>query len=783
MTQAAQPSSLESPPTLPGAAPEAPAYAEVVVPRHLHRSFTYAVPAGLRGRLLVGSRVLVPFGPGMLGGVVVSLATQAPSGDAVRHARRPALERWREIQALLDEAPEPVVSPELLALTRLVSDRYLAPWGQCLRLILPGSAPRTPAPRYVLVEPDRALREGPARLSATAREVLNRLGAAGKGLTLASLKRSVRGPVARTLSALKRHGLVRESGPSTGARRKGPYSRDLRPVSPPPAEQHRGESSLPCFRPPAWWPRLQTGLESAQHGAFLLHAPPADRLTCLLQAAGDTLAQGRSVLVIAPEIARASAIEMLARRRWGDGVALLHGGLPPAARNDAWCRIRSGSARVVVGTRSAVFAPLRALGLICVEDEEDPSLKEEQEPRYHAREVAWMRARQNGAALLIGSAHPSLETLYALDPAGYQGGTVMPDGAHPAGGSPAIQVVDLRRVPFATVLSEPMIAGIGAALQACAQAVLFLNRKGFAPALLCRDCGRAPQCPHCSASLTFYRQAGRLACRHCGTAASLPDACPTCLAARLEPVGFGTERIEAEVRRLFRGARIGRLDRDTGRTPAEVAAIRRQAAAGDLDILIGTQMLFQGEPLPPVGFVGLPHADAGLHLPDFRAAEHTYHALVDAVGMARVGDAGGQVVLQTYLPNHHAMASVVNASPVFFYEQELASRQALGYPPFSHLIQLRVSGGNPVRVQEGARRWAGMLNDAVARERSAVTVLGPVPAALARARGRHRWQILVKAADPDASRRAVQASLEELEGKKGYRGLKFEVDVDPVEML
>jgi primosomal protein N' (replication factor Y) len=341
-----------------------------------------------------------------------------------------------------------------------------------------------------------------------------------------------------------------------------------------------------------------------------------------------------------------------------------------------------------------------------------------------------------------------------------------------------------------------MIAGIGAALEAHAGAVLFLNRKGFAPALLCRDCGISPRCQRCSVALTFYRRAARLACHYCGASVPLPDTCSVCLAARLEPVGFGTERVEEEIRRLFRHARIGRLDRDIARTPAQAEAIHRQAAAHELDILIGTQMLFQGPPLPLAGFVGIPHADAGLHLPDFRSAERTYHALLDAVALARPGDTGGKVVLQTYLPTHHAITAVVTGHAALFHDQEAAFRNALGYPPFAHLINLRVSGKNLGRVREAAQQWAGTLTAASSRERAPegsptggksatddIMILGPIPSPVAQLRGRHRWQLLVKSGNAQAMTRAVQASLEELEREHGRGGLKFEVDVDPVEMV
>ena len=777
---------------------QSPACAEVIVPRHLNRSFTYLIPIRLQGRIQVGSQVRVPFGSSTLQGVVVSLSSQLPKADAPGHqAGDPAKRRLREILSLLDKTPDAALPPQLLQLTRLVSERYLAPWGQCIRLILPASAPRTRSFRYVITDSGRKTEGKPGqthRLSSTAREILLRLTGAPKGLTLASLRRTITGTVAQTLSTLKRRGWVREivlaetelEDRPTGHGRL--TTRGSGPASLPQPTGGPQEPAAVPLRLPTWWDRLRVALDTTRHATFLLQASPAQRLACLIQAADETLARNRTVLIIAPEITRACVIAVRVGTCWGNRLELLHSGLSPAARAETWRRIRAGFAGVVVGTRSAVFAPLGSLGLICVEDEEDPSLKEEEEPRYHAREVAWMRARQHEAVLLLGSAHPSLETRGALDPLNMDtfGETVAP---------PAIQTVDLRRLPHGTLLSEPMIAGISAALGTRAGVVLFLNRKGFAPALLCRDCGASPRCQQCSVTLTFYRRAGRLACHYCGASFPIPNTCPSCLAARLEPVGFGTERIEEEIRRLFHDARIGRLDRDTARTPAQAEAIRRLAAAGELDILIGTQMLFQGPPLPAVGFVGLPHADAGLHLPDFRSAERTHHALLDAVRLARPGNAGGSVVLQTYLPSHHAIAAAVSLNATIFYDQELAFRKTLGYPPFTHLINLCVSGKHLGRVRETAERWAALLKAALSRIRVAevaparnqdaigdITLLGPIPSTVSQLRGRFRWQLLVKSVNAEAGRQTVRATLEELELAERTRGVKLEVDVDPVEM-
>lgn len=676
-----------------GAVPAGSLFADVIVPRHLFRTFTYAVPEPFRERVRPGSLVRVPLGRSTVPGVIVALSAQAPTGSPSPPA---STIRVRDILAVAEASEDGTIPSEILELTRQVSDYYLAPWGQCLRLILPVlSGSRNPA-------------------------------------------RS----------------------------RKAAWTHEPSAAAPMPADTLR----LPAVAPPPWWPRLEEALARHRHETWLLEDAWDRRWGVMLEAAHVALRQKQSVLLLSPEIRRAEALAALSLRRWPDRVAQLHSHLPAALRAREWRRIQRGDADLVVGTRSAVFAPLRNLGLICVDDEEDPAFKEEQEPHYHARDVAAMRARQHGVVLLLGTAHASVETRQAL-----AGGVRIRSA--PSGQAP-VRVVDLRQTPPRTLLSEPLLAGMRAALDARTGVIVFANRKGFAAALHCRDCGHSPTCTDCSVVLTLYRRTGRLACRYCGAARPIPDACPACQSLRIQPVGTGTERLEEELRRFFPAARIGRLDRDTARTPEQAAELRSALAEGRLDVLIGTQLLVQGPPMPPVGFVGVPYADAGLHRPDFRSAERTYHALRDAVALARTD---GLVVLQTRLPDHHVIASIANDNPDQFYEQELAFRRALGYPPFAQLISLCVSGKSEAAVRTAAERWAAALKERGNKSPGLLTVLGPIPANVARVRGRHRWQILVKSPYGEEARHVVKATLEAMEAAKDHR-LKFDADVDPIEI-
>ena len=667
--------------------------ADVLVPRRVAAAFTYRLPAHLRAKIMIGSRVLVPLGSTIVDGIVVAFPTSAP--QPAKGRKRVAL---RDIQSI---APVPLdgLPLHVLDLTRWLAVRYVALWGQCLRMVLPSTPPTR-----------------------------------------------------------------------SRARNAAPDSYAVFSSSIP---------TCPVGLPEAW-AKLDDALRTQRHTAFLLQGSPRERHHALFEAISLVLAQQRSALLVVPEIGRAISLADAARKEWGTRVGLWHGSLSVADRALLWQQSKSGSVRVVIGTRSAVFLPLSDLGLVCVEDEDDYALKEEQEPRYHAREVAEWRARQERAALVLGTAHPSLDMSARDD---VERLVFRKTDSHLS--SLSVTTIDIRHRPYGVILSEAMLNGIRSAIEARTGALLFLNRKGFAPALQCRACGQTPQCTNCTVTLTYYRRARHLMCHYCGTAYPIPDACPACGGILLQPSGFGTEQLEEEVRLRFPDARIARLDTDSTPRPAQAEKIRQAMAAGEIDVLIGTQLLFQGTALPLVGFVGMPHADAGLHRPDFRAAERTYASLLDAVSLALPAADGGAVVLQTYLPTHHVIEAITKGEPARFYEPELACRQALGYPPFTHLIHLGISGKEESPVRKAAHKWAEAIAAESAHDPSlaaSLTIMGPIAAPIARRRGRHRWQILVKSDRAEWARDVVRVSREALEAKLGRGRIKLDVDVDPVEL-
>jgi primosomal protein N' (replication factor Y) len=497
-------------------------------------------------------------------------------------------------------------------------------------------------------------------------------------------------------------------------------------------------------------------------------------------------------MVIVGEAEQAEWLANSLRHASEQTVVCYHSGLPSNERARIWQQLSQNSVGVVVGTRSAIFLPVRNLGLVWVDDEEDPALKEPQEPRYHARDVAWLRVQDEQGMLVLGSSHPSLETIEQVK----HRGRVFHQSP-PPDSRPGIQVVDLRQQEKGVSLSQPLMQVMRVALRQQSGAILFLNRRGYGSALACRDCGLVPRCQTCGVARTYSRQSARLTCSYCRDSIAVPVTCPACGGSGLSVIGEGTERVEEKVRRLFPSARVLRIDGDTMKRPSQAAVMWQKVQKREWDVLVGTQLLFRRRAIPLVGVVGIVQADAGLSVADFRAAERTYHTLLDAIDLARPASDGGTVVIQTYHPTHHAIQAVVEDDESLFISTELSHRVALGYPPAVHLIALHVSGVRESIVQGAAITWTARLRDGVSSsirtkggtsnasvsdEPSRLMVLGPAPSPVPRLRGRYRWQILIKSTDREAALQAIRWSVEEMERAFRRRSVKFDVDVDPIEM-
>ncbi len=757
-------------------------FADVIVPRHLAGPFTYIVPLSLRPTLRIGHRVLVPFGRTMLQGAVVALSPVPPYG------LNPTC--LKEIHSLLPEGTATDVPPNLLQLSQQVAEQYVAPWGQCLRLVLPPTAkPQKPISHYQLTEQGRAAVATREPCSVKERALLVKLSKAPSGLR----KSSRRSGLADLLQDFTARGWVREVQdlPSTAT---APLTQPSTQLS-----LAHADHAAPLLPGQAlsWAEPLFGTLKNPGPSRVLVQAPWADRLKLLQQTVRLILDHGQTILILVGEAERAQWVADLIRDdERGVTPACVHSGLSDQAKAELWDQIQRQVVRVIVGTRSAIFLPLTAIGAIWVEGEEDAALKEAQEPRYHARDVAWLRAQTERTVLVLSSSHPSLETRAAVG----QGGVVIHKSV-PSDARPAVQIVDLRKQGYGTVLSQPLIRAIQQTISRKAGVLLFLNRKGYAGALVCRDCGQVPRCPTCRVALMYSRQADRLLCSYCGDRSSIPDTCSSCSGPRMQLIGEGTERVEEDAKRLFPHAAVIRLDGDTMKKPAEAEALWRKIDRGEWDIIVGTQLLLRRGPLPTMGLVGMVQADAGLSVPDFRSAERTYHTLLDAVALASPTGAGGQVIVQTSLASHHAIQAVAQDDESLFLSEELSHRAALGYPPSVHLIALLVSGTDGNMVRDAATAWVARLTAcaspsvagqaAMAKTRpmaplmgrpGPLTILGPVPSPVAKLRGRYRWQILVKSLEGDAGLAAVRTTVKDMERTHHRRSIKFDVDVDPIEM-
>jgi primosomal protein N' (replication factor Y) len=521
-----------------------------------------------------------------------------------------------------------------------------------------------------------------------------------------------------------------------------------------------------------------TGASGAFH-TFLLHGVTGSGKTeVYLQAIAVARAAGRGALVLVPEIALTPQLAGRFRARFGDQVALLHSGLSDGERHSEWLRLRRGEARICVGVRSAVFAPVQDLGIVVVDEEHDPSFKQDDGPGYHARDLAVVRAREEGAVCVLGSATPSLETLENARSGKYER-IELPRRIDDRP-LPEVRIVDLSRIrkgaPLPGLLSPVLQDALSSTVRAGRQAILFLNRRGFQTLVLCRDCGREERCSRCSVSLTLHARRGVLLCHYCGATERMGPRCPDCGGERAG-VGAGTEQVEAAVREIVPEARVARMDRDALSGAGDVAALLARFARREVDVLVGTQMVTKGHDFPGVTLVGVVLADTALALPDFRAAERTFQLLTQVAGRAGRGDDAGQVIVQTFHPHSPAVAFAVGHDYAGFAEVELDRRRALGYPPFGRMMAVRVEGS-----ETGARRTAEALGEAARPALSAgVTLLGPAPAAIERIRGKHRWHLLFRATNPAALRRVHRALGPAALRPPGGASVRF--DVDPHAML
>ncbi|HET97273.1 MAG TPA: primosomal protein N' [Desulfurivibrio alkaliphilus] len=526
-------------------------------------------------------------------------------------------------------------------------------------------------------------------------------------------------------------------------------------------------------------PAIQTG----GYAPFLLHGITGSGKTEIyLRAAEVVLAQGRQVLVLVPEIALATQLEGHFCSRFGEAVALLHSGLSAGERFDQWSRLLGGEAQIAIGARSAIFAPLPDPGLIIVDEEHDPAYKQEEQLRYNARDLALLRGLQQRATVILGSATPAVSSYYQAQKGKFR---LLTMGARiddrPL---PAVEVIDLKEVKtvsgYPPLFSPQLVRALKENLAAGHQSLVFLNRRGWANLMLCKDCGRPVQCQHCQVSLTLHKQRGQLLCHHCGYHLPRDLLCPNCRSGTLVSAGFGTERLEEELRRLLPKARIARLDQDTTRDRGQFLKVLKAVRDLEIDILIGTQMITKGHHFPRVTLVGIVWADAGLGIPDYKAGERTFQLLTQVTGRAGRGEFPGRVLIQTLQADHYSVTMAQNHDYQGLYQQEIAQRRRLNFPPLGRLINLRLDGEQEERVRE----LASSLGELALRlSGGRIAVLGPSPAPLARLRGRYRWQLLLKGSGVEELHRLCRRICAEYPRLPGASTVKLSLDVDPENMV
>jgi primosomal protein N' (replication factor Y) (superfamily II helicase) len=774
---------------------------EVAVLVPLSHALTYGVPEALREQLLPGSRVIVPLGNRRILGVVLG---------EVHVAKAPEAFVVKNVVSVVEATP--VVPPELLRFLRELASYYFAPLGDVLRLAMPGLLKKDLGRAAAGAGPDDL---GEVELSrarvVTARQIqvvkaTDKIGTSTQRGHANALLAHLRGhgggaiPVARLaeqwstartiLRKLETDGLVEIA---TIDEARDPYFRE---------SLARDEAPVPTGPQAFAMEALERALETGISQGFLLHGVTGSGKTeVYLNTIAKALALGKGALVLVPEIALTPQFVSRFRARFGDAVSVLHSALSPRDRHAMWLALRRGEVRVAIGARSALFAPVPDLGLVIVDEEHDGSFKQEEGVRYHARDMALLRAHRVSAVCLLGSATPSMEA-EQLARSGRIVRLSLPDRARESATLPRVDVVDLRRTgpgPSGdSRLSVPLHRAIEKTLAKGEQVILFLNRRGFAPAVFCDGHGEALSCPDCAVALTLHRARGQegLRCHYCDFACPFTDSCPTCGSKELSVEGAGTERMEDLVARTFPDAKVGRLDRDVA-SGDKAEAIFEAFRAKKIDILVGTQMVAKGHDIANVTLVGVVNADVALSIPDFRASERAFQILVQVAGRSGRGALPGTVVLQTRNPKHPALVLAAAQDVHGFAEAELLERIELGYPPFSRLALVRIDAEDEARARSVAEHFARSarasseaLDDrqldraggsGALEGYAPVDVLGPAPAPIPRLRNRFRFRVMLKS----ESRSALRVVLRALEHERGSVDARVRVvlDVDPVSML
>jgi primosomal protein N' (replication factor Y) len=802
---------------------------EVAVGLPVSKTFHYRIPDKMKGSLQVGMRVLVPFKGRKVTGFVLDLLDHPPQGIE---------EKLREVDDLLDDVP--LIDPQWLRFCRWISTYYLYPLGEVIKTGLP---PGLNLKSELILSLTQEGMDGLSKggLEPNQEKILSEIGKFGK-VGLRKILKIFPEEISRSQLLLwKTKGLLKIDAEVEDKEVKPKFEKmvqhraggAVRPLSKKQTEilkwiEEKGEvpyselskkfkspskaiqslhvsgliaiSFKEVLRDLSARPELKAypkpeltshqeivlheilkGIHSKRFSPFLLHGVTGSGKTEIyLRAIEEVLNQGREAIVLVPEISLTPQILSRFKDRFGENLSLLHSGLGRGERYDQWRRIWKGEVKIALGARSAIFAPFKKVGIIVVDEEHEPSYKQEEKLKYHARDLAVVRAKQDEATLLLGTATPSLESFYNAEKGKFHL-LSLPERIK-GKPLPRVEVVDIKGE--GGLLSEKVKMALQKNMEAKKQSLLFLNRRGFAQFILCPDCGFTFKCPNCSVTLTHHLKDHSLRCHYCDYRISAPGSCPQCQGDRLKGMGIGTERLEQEIRDLFPGAQVSRMDRDTTSRRRAHQQILKGLESGKIDILVGTQMIVKGHDFPNVTFVGVVSADTSLHFPDFRSSERTFQLLTQVAGRAGRGEVLGEVIIQTFNPDHYSILRAKDHDFIGFYQEECQFRKALDYPPFSRLINFRLTG-NSEKGTETMAEELGKVGRTLLKKKypKGMEILGPSAAPFTKMKGKFRWQMLVKGKSSQALHQFAQALASHMEAQTKGRGVHLDIDVDPVFIL
>lgn len=753
--------------TLTAIKPKADAanFVEVALPVPLKRLFTYTVPQEVAAQPELGQRVRVPFGKRRLIGFVAAIHSELPADLDVD------LKKLRPIIEFLDD--EPLITPEILRLTEWTADYYASFWGETLKAALPAginSEKVRPKRRKAVRLLDNADADHTKALTKAQTAILETLAAAGGEMLWTDLLDSAKAG-ASPVNTLVKRGFLEVFIQDI---HRDPFSAEKLPERPQMTLTEHQEGALG---------QISDAIDGSEFKAFLLHGVTGSGKTeVYFRAIRHTIAMGRSALMLVPEIALTPVFSRQLRAAFGSTVAILHSGLSHGERFDEWRRIRDGEARVAIGTRSAVFAPLENIGLIIIDEEHDSSYRQRESPFYNARDVAVVRANFAGAVAVLGSATPAMESFYNA----LHGKYTLLSMPERIGGRnlAAAELVDMREVFKRTGkdvgLSSELLDAIGETASRGEKIIVLMNRRGFSQFVLCRTCGETIKCENCDITLTFHRRESRLTCHYCGFGMPAPRVCPKCNSEFLYFVGEGTENIADQLMKKFPSLKIERIDRDSITRKGELEQKLLDFAEGRIDMLVGTQMIAKGHDFPDVTLVGVIGVDIGLGLPDLRSAERTFQMITQVAGRSGRGEKPGRVIIQTYHPDHYALQRSMAQDYEGFYADELKYRENFRYPPFVALASIMVRHRELSRARSIANAVRRFLD--AANPEKTVRIVGPASASIARLKNEYRMQLILRAVSRKELRKVLDIALAEAEAN-GVEMRSVYVEIDPVSLM